>query len=53
MAVNARYMRLTPGMSVFAEDPAAIPASWQLVREHGARMIYPAHGKPFEARHLK
>jgi hydroxyacylglutathione hydrolase len=53
LAVNARYMRLKPGMCVFAEDPSTIPGSWRLVREHGARMIYPAHGKPFEAKHLK
>jgi hypothetical protein len=23
--------------------------SWQLLLAQGARMIYPAHGKPFEA----
>jgi hypothetical protein len=40
-------------MCVFAEDLSTIPGSWQLVREHGARMIYPAHGKPFEAKYLK
>ncbi len=53
LAMNARYMRLTPGMPIFAESPALVPASWRLIREHGARMIYPAHGKPFKADYLK
>jgi len=28
---------------------AALRESWRLLLAQGARMIYPAHGKPFEA----
>jgi glyoxylase-like metal-dependent hydrolase (beta-lactamase superfamily II) len=26
------------------EDPAVVLASWQLLRERGARRVYPGHG---------
>jgi glyoxylase-like metal-dependent hydrolase (beta-lactamase superfamily II) len=27
--------------------------SWRKLREHGARVIYPSHGKPFSAEKLE
>jgi len=49
LAVNGPPMRIGPNMSVFAEDPAAVKRSWQMLLDNGAKWIYPAHGKPFEA----
>ena len=34
------------------EDINAVYASWKKLQEHGATMIYPAHGKPFSAQEL-
>jgi len=52
LATSALYFRLRPGMTVFAEQPSLISASWRLLREAGARMIYPAHGRPFDVKYL-
>ena len=49
LAMNGFPLRLTPGFPIFAEDMAKLRESWQLLLAQGARMIYPAHGKPFEA----
>jgi glyoxylase-like metal-dependent hydrolase (beta-lactamase superfamily II) len=49
LAMNTFPLRLTPGLPIFAEDPAAVIASWELLLEAGAREVYPAHGKPFPA----
>jgi glyoxylase-like metal-dependent hydrolase (beta-lactamase superfamily II) len=49
LAMNAFPLRLSPGLPIFAEDPAAVIASWELLLEAGAREVYPAHGKPFPA----
>jgi glyoxylase-like metal-dependent hydrolase (beta-lactamase superfamily II) len=49
LAMNAFPLRLTPGLPIIAEDPAAVISSWRLLLEAGARRIYPAHGKPFPA----
>ena len=49
LAMNGFPLRLTPGFPIFAEDMATLRESWQLLLAQGARMIYPAHGKPFEA----
>jgi glyoxylase-like metal-dependent hydrolase (beta-lactamase superfamily II) len=34
------------------DDINTVYESWQKLREHGARMIHPAHGKPFSAQEL-
>ena len=34
------------------DDINTVYESWQKLREHGARVIYPAHGKPFSAQEL-
>ena len=47
LAMSAKYMRLSPGIPIFAEDISLIKPSWQKLLDLGAKMIYPAHGKPF------
>jgi glyoxylase-like metal-dependent hydrolase (beta-lactamase superfamily II) len=47
--MNGFPLRLTPGFPIFAEDMATLRESWRLLLAQGARMIYPAHGKPFKA----
>ncbi len=37
---------------IYVEDMAAVYASWKKLIEHGAEVIYPAHGKPFSVREL-
>lgn len=49
LAMNKFPLRVTPGLPIFAEDPAGVVESWRRLLEAGARIIYPAHGKPFSA----
>ena len=49
LAMSAKFMRLTPGMPIFAEDVRLVKDSWQKLLDLGAKIIYPAHGKPFSA----
>jgi glyoxylase-like metal-dependent hydrolase (beta-lactamase superfamily II) len=49
LAMSARYLRLSPGIPIFAEDVSLIKPSWKKLLDMGARKIYPAHGKPFSA----
>jgi glyoxylase-like metal-dependent hydrolase (beta-lactamase superfamily II) len=37
---------------IYVEDIKAVYESWQKLLEAGARVIYPAHGKPFSAQEL-
>jgi glyoxylase-like metal-dependent hydrolase (beta-lactamase superfamily II) len=53
LAMNRFPLRLSPGLPIFAEDLVAVIRSWQFLLEHGATMIYPAHGKPFPATVIK
>jgi glyoxylase-like metal-dependent hydrolase (beta-lactamase superfamily II) len=49
-------MRIGPGMPIFAEDTNAISVikeSWRKLLFNGAKQIYPAHGKPFNANVLE
>lgn len=53
LAVNGLLMmRIGPGMPRFAEDIGAVKESWRLLLDSGAKWIYPAHGKPFNAEEL-
>lgn len=52
LAVNGFRMRIGPNMSVFADDPETVRESWRLVIQKGGKIIYPAHGAPFEAQIL-
>jgi len=53
LAVNGPPQRLRPNKSAFAEEPGRIPQSWRLVLQAGAKVVYPAHGRPFEASALE
>jgi len=47
LAMNMLPMRLKPGLAVFGDDIQIFKKSWQKLMDMGARMVYPAHGKPF------
>ncbi len=49
MAMNKFPLRFSPGLPIFAEDPVKLNESWKSLLDQGAKMIYPAHGKPFSA----
>lgn len=49
MAMNKFPLRYGANMPVFAEDFAQLKESWRKLLNHGARIIYPAHGKPFSS----
>ena len=49
LAMNRFPLRLSPGLPIFANDPAAVVSSWKLLLDQGASTVYPAHGKPFPA----
>ena len=49
LAMNGFPLRRTPGLPIFADDAAEVIHSWHRLLEAGARIIYPAHGKPFLA----
>jgi hydroxyacylglutathione hydrolase len=42
-------MRPGPGMPSLGDDANAVKRSWRLLLDSGAKRIYPAHGKPFDA----
>ena len=47
LAMNRLPLRLSPGLPVFADNPSAVIRSWRILLDHGAEIIYPAHGNPF------
>ncbi len=49
LAMNKFPLRLSPGLPIFADDPGAVIASWELLLDAGATEVYPAHGRPFSA----
>jgi glyoxylase-like metal-dependent hydrolase (beta-lactamase superfamily II) len=49
LAMNGFPLRLSPGLPIFAEDPAAVVSSWRYLLEQGVTTVYPAHGRPFSA----
>ena len=52
VAMNGLPFRIGPGMPCFGENISDLRESWRLIVESGAKWIYPAHGKPFEAQVL-
>jgi hydroxyacylglutathione hydrolase len=48
MAHNGFPFRRSPGPPIFANDLDRLKESWYMLREKGAKTIYPAHGKPFK-----
>jgi glyoxylase-like metal-dependent hydrolase (beta-lactamase superfamily II) len=49
LAMNGLPWRIGPGMPCLGDDAAIVKKSWELLLIKGARRIYPAHGKPFNA----
>jgi hydroxyacylglutathione hydrolase len=52
LAMNGPPMCLKPSFGIFAHDPERVPSSWRTLVELGARIVYPAHGRPFPASRL-
>ena len=53
LAMNALPMRFSPGLPIFADSLETVKESWRLLLNSGAKVIYPAHGKPFSAEVIK
>jgi glyoxylase-like metal-dependent hydrolase (beta-lactamase superfamily II) len=47
LAMNRLPLRFSPGLPIFADRPSAVIKSWKMLLELGAKMVFPAHGKPF------
>lgn len=47
MAMNAWYLRLTPGLPILADDIHTVVESWKKIIPLGVRHVYPAHGMDF------
>ncbi len=52
VAMNFLHLTGIGHHPIYVEDLEAVYASWKKLIEHGAKVIYPAHGKPFSAREL-
>lgn len=53
LAHNNLPFRLKPGLPIYAENIDLIKESWRLLIARGAKMIFPAHGKPFSVEIIK
>lgn len=49
-AMNAWFLRLTPGLPVLADDINQVVASWRKIIGQ-VKQVYPAHGPDFHCRH--
>jgi hydroxyacylglutathione hydrolase len=49
LAMSARFMQFSPGLSIFAENEDNLASSLDRLINAGVKMIYPAHGRPFSA----
>jgi len=49
LAMNGLPMRLGPGLPSLADDFGKVKESWRLLLDHGAKTVYPSHGKSFSA----
>lgn len=47
LAMNAWYLRSTPGLPILAQDMDLVVQSWKRLIGMGARQVYPAHGADF------
>jgi hydroxyacylglutathione hydrolase len=50
MAMNAWYLRLTPGLPILADDIHTVVESWRKILPMGIKRVYPAHGRDFPVR---
>ncbi|MBE9512102.1 MAG: MBL fold metallo-hydrolase [Bacteroidetes bacterium] len=53
LAMNAFPMRFSPGLPIFADSLKIVKESWKLLLNRGAKVVYPAHGKPFSTEVIK
>lgn len=53
LAMNAWFLRLTPGLPVLAEDPEQVIAAWEQLLALGAKTVHPAHGDSFPAKLIR
>lgn len=53
LAMNGLPMRIGAGIPIFADDVGVVRESWRMLIDMGAKVFYPAHGKPFAADMLK
>ncbi len=53
LAMNGFPMRRGAGMPIFGNSEREIKQSWKKLVDAGASIIYPGHGDPFPANHLK
>jgi hydroxyacylglutathione hydrolase len=47
LAMNAWYLRLTPGLPVLADDIHTVVQSWKNILPMGIKRVHPAHGMDF------
>ncbi len=47
LAMNEFPFRFSPGFPVFGNNYDVMIASWSLLLEKGAKVVYPGHGEPF------
>ncbi len=47
LAMNRFPLRMSPGLPIFADNPAAVVSSWKMLIKLGAATVYPAHGRAF------
>ncbi len=52
LAMNGPPMCLRPSFGIFAHQPELVAASWRRLLDLGARVVFPAHGRPFAAERL-
>jgi len=53
LAMNGLPIRIGAGMPIFADDAGVVRESWRMLIDMGAKVFYPAHGKPFAVDKLK
>lgn len=49
MAHHGFPFTFSPNLPIYATDLERLKESWYILLEHGAKMIYPGHGKAFSA----
>ncbi len=52
LAMNMFPLRLNPGLPILGDDILIVKKSWQKLIDMGAKIVYPAHGKPFPVEKL-
>ena len=49
LAMNGLPFRLSPGLTILAENLQKVKESWKLLLDQGVKVVYPGHGKAFPA----